>query len=333
MNALDLDGAVLAHPPEVVAAEVDEHHVLGALLLVGEQLRGDAAVGLGVVAARARARDRARGDAAARDGQQRLRAGAGDLEVLEVEEVHVRRRVDRAQAAVDRERLDRHRRRPALGRHDLEAVAGVDVLDDPGDHRLELLARHVRLERSASCAGPACGGAGAAPGRPGARAPRRSCRGRLVGPWARTVTVCLRWSKATSTSESISAMSGRPSDVGVGLAAAARPCARSRSRRSPTAPPVNGGAGAAAAPGVARRPRRRRARRGRRRPRATSARPCAARKPMNDQRPTRVPCSADSSRKAGPAPRSFRKAETGVSQSSMKRLGDRDERALSGDGH
>src|ERR1700754_3111006 len=39
---------------------------------------------------------------------------------------------------------------------------------------------------------------------------------------------------------------------------------------------------------------------------------------MNDQRPTRWPCSADSSRNAGPAPRSFRNAETGVSQSSMK---------------
>src|SRR5215218_6964369 len=39
---------------------------------------------------------------------------------------------------------------------------------------------------------------------------------------------------------------------------------------------------------------------------------------MNDQRPTRWPCSADTSRKAGPAPRSLRKAETGVSVSSMK---------------
>src|SRR3954452_5946787 len=42
---------------------------------------------------------------------------------------------------------------------------------------------------------------------------------------------------------------------------------------------------------------------------------------MNDQRPTRWPCSADSSRNAGcsgVAPRSLRKAETGVSQSSMK---------------
>src|SRR3712207_4991107 len=39
---------------------------------------------------------------------------------------------------------------------------------------------------------------------------------------------------------------------------------------------------------------------------------------MKDQRPTRWPCSADSSRKAGPSPRSLRNAETGVSQSSMK---------------
>src|SRR5829696_880079 len=39
---------------------------------------------------------------------------------------------------------------------------------------------------------------------------------------------------------------------------------------------------------------------------------------MNDQRPTRWPCSADSSRNAGPPPRSLRKAETGVSVSSMK---------------
>src|SRR3954471_12780663 len=39
---------------------------------------------------------------------------------------------------------------------------------------------------------------------------------------------------------------------------------------------------------------------------------------MNQQRPTRWPCSADSSRNAGPPPRSFRNAETGVSQSSTK---------------
>ena len=157
MNSSTLTRAVLADAAEVVAAEVDEHHVLGALLGVGEQLLGDPAVLLGAGAARAGAGDRPGRHAAAGDGDQRLGAGAGDLEVAEVEEVHVRARVDRPQPAVDRERLDRHRRRPALRGDHLVGVAGVDVLDDPRDHRLELLARHVRLKRRQR-RGPAPGG-------------------------------------------------------------------------------------------------------------------------------------------------------------------------------
>ena len=146
-EALDLDGPVLAHPPEVVAAEVDEHHVLGSLLGIGEQLFGDPAVLVGVLTARARARDRARRDPPAGDRDQRLRARAGDLEIAEVEEVHVRARIHRAQPAVDRERLDRNRPGPALRRHHLERVPGVDVLDDPRDVGLELLPAHVRVQR------------------------------------------------------------------------------------------------------------------------------------------------------------------------------------------
>src|ERR671938_264604 len=46
-----------------------------------------------------------------------------DLEVLEVEEVHVRARVDRAQPAVERERLARQLRGPALARDDLVRIA------------------------------------------------------------------------------------------------------------------------------------------------------------------------------------------------------------------
>ena len=65
-EALDLDDAVLADAAEVVAAEVDEHHVLGALLLVGEQLVADRAVLLERRAARAGAGDRARRGVAAR---------------------------------------------------------------------------------------------------------------------------------------------------------------------------------------------------------------------------------------------------------------------------
>ncbi len=101
---------------------------------------------LGARAARARAGDRARGDVACRDGEQRLRACAGDLEIAEVQEIHVGTWVDGAQASVYGEPLDGHLRREALRRHDLESVARIDVLDDPRHHRFKVLARHVRLK-------------------------------------------------------------------------------------------------------------------------------------------------------------------------------------------
>ena len=51
---LDLDAAVLADAAEVVAAEVHQHHVLGALLLVLEQLLAPGARSSSGVAARGR---------------------------------------------------------------------------------------------------------------------------------------------------------------------------------------------------------------------------------------------------------------------------------------
>ena len=63
---LDLDRAVLADAAQVVSPQVDEHHVLGALLGIGEKVLGVAAVLLLVGAARVGARDRPRLDAARR---------------------------------------------------------------------------------------------------------------------------------------------------------------------------------------------------------------------------------------------------------------------------
>ncbi len=140
--------------------------MLGALLLVGQQLGGDPLVLLEVAAARARAGDRAGRHVVAGDGEQRLGRRAGDLEVAEVEVVHVRRRVDRPQPAVDRERLLVDRGAPALRRDDLEGVAGVDVLDDPRDVALELGALHVRLPVRL---GPGAGHAARRRDRPGER--------------------------------------------------------------------------------------------------------------------------------------------------------------------
>src|SRR5262249_26321989 len=103
-----------------------------------------------------------------------------------------------------------------------------------------------------------------------------------------------------------------------GLGSGRRSTARTQSKpKKPTAPPANGGrppTGAwrcseTACPAMAygSPPSCRlhlRTRRGR--------------QPMKLQPPPFWPCSADSSRNAGPSPRSFRNADTGVSQSSMK---------------
>ncbi len=76
-------------------------------------------------------------DLAALHLDQRLRRGTGDLEVLEVQEVHVGAGVDGAQPAVDREGLDRRLRAPALAGHHLVDVARADVLLGPL-HRLRV---------------------------------------------------------------------------------------------------------------------------------------------------------------------------------------------------
>ena len=78
-STLTVPGA--RHAPEVVAAEVDEHDVLGALLLVGEQVGAQAAVLGGGRAARARAGERAREHRVALDAHERLGARAHERHV------------------------------------------------------------------------------------------------------------------------------------------------------------------------------------------------------------------------------------------------------------
>ena len=102
--------SVLADAADVVAAEIDEHHVLGALLLVALQLLGQPQVLFGVPAARPRAGDRMRLDARAFDAHQHLRRRADDRHAAHADEIHVGRRVHVAQRAVHGERIGRRPR-------------------------------------------------------------------------------------------------------------------------------------------------------------------------------------------------------------------------------
>ena len=129
MRSVTLDRAGHADAAEVVAAEIDQHHVLGDLLGVGEHLALDAHVLFRRGAARAGTGDRPHLGAAVLEAHQRLGAGAGDARIAEAQEVHIRRRVDHPHRAVDIEAVDAllgHAE--ALAQHDLEDVARRDVL-------------------------------------------------------------------------------------------------------------------------------------------------------------------------------------------------------------
>ena len=78
--------------PEVVAPEVDEHHVLGALLRVALELLGEQRVLARVGAARPRAGDRVGRQPVALDLEEQLRRRADDLEGRRPDEEQVRAR-------------------------------------------------------------------------------------------------------------------------------------------------------------------------------------------------------------------------------------------------
>ena len=112
MKSGDLDRARHADPAEVVAGQVDEHHVLGALLRVGEQLLGQPDVllrrsprGAGCRPAGGR-RPASPVTVTSASGEEPTTSN-GRLPAGEAQQVHVRRRVGRPQHPVEVERVDR----------------------------------------------------------------------------------------------------------------------------------------------------------------------------------------------------------------------------------
>ena len=140
---VDVHRAEAGDPPDVVAGQVDQHHVLGDLLRVLLQLAGHAPVVVVGAAAAAGAGDRAGDHLAVDQLHQRLGRRADDRDLGVAQEVHVRAGVHLAQHAVHVERVGVEVEVEALRQHDLEDVAGQDVLLGHLDRRLVLAGGHA----------------------------------------------------------------------------------------------------------------------------------------------------------------------------------------------
>ena len=92
----DLDAADLADAPQVVAAEVHQHHVLGALLLARSQLLLHPPVGRLIAASPPGARNWPVAQLATLHRHQDLRRCAEDGRRGQLEEIHVGRGVERS---------------------------------------------------------------------------------------------------------------------------------------------------------------------------------------------------------------------------------------------
>ena len=138
------DRADLRDAADIVAPEIEQHQMFGALLRVGQQFLADRLVLGAVPAAMARAGDRADGDAVVPHTNQNLGARADNGEIGEVEEIEEGRRIDPPQRPVECEGRQREGRLETLRQHDLEDVAGGDIFLRPFDHSEIMFLRRVR---------------------------------------------------------------------------------------------------------------------------------------------------------------------------------------------
>src|SRR3984957_41150 len=105
--------------------------MFGALLRVGQQFSRERVVFRWAFSSRPRAGDWADGALAVAHAHQDLGTRADDLEAAEVEKAEIRGRIDPPQRSIERERRKVEAAREALRQHDLEGVAGGDIVLRP----------------------------------------------------------------------------------------------------------------------------------------------------------------------------------------------------------
>ena len=134
------------HPAHIIAPEIEQHQVLGALLGIGEQAAFIGVILLAGLAARTRPGDGADRDLTLSHPHEDLRRGTDQREPRQIEEIEERRGVHPPQRAIQRQRGQGEGAGEALGEHHLEDVARKDVVLRAQGHRLVIVGRDHRGE-------------------------------------------------------------------------------------------------------------------------------------------------------------------------------------------
>ncbi len=142
----DLDRARFGHAADIVATQIDQHHVLGAFLRVGQQFGFQCLVQFGRGAARAGAGDRAHSDHAIAQARQNFWRRTNHLGTADIEKIHVRRRIQCTQRAIHIHRARAERHAQALRWHYLEDIAGTHVFLRLAHHGVIFLAGKRGME-------------------------------------------------------------------------------------------------------------------------------------------------------------------------------------------
>ena len=145
-ESLDADAPRLRDAAEVVAREVDEHHVLSALLRVRDELLLERAVLGRRRAARTRPGDRRDRSDSALEPHELLGRGADERLFADTQEEVVRRGVHDPERAVEGEPREVRLRDELLRRDDLDHLARAYRLLAARDDSAELLLRHLGAE-------------------------------------------------------------------------------------------------------------------------------------------------------------------------------------------
>ena len=119
---------VLGDPPDIVAAEIQEHKMLRQLLLILQQFYLKCPILFGGSTPRTGSCNGPDRDLTPEHPDEDFRAGTDHLKSAKIEVEHEGGRVRASKGAIKREGRLAKTLAPALGRHDLKDVAGLDVV-------------------------------------------------------------------------------------------------------------------------------------------------------------------------------------------------------------